>query len=289
MRTVHCRSRSRRSAWGLDTPRSDPGATSPTCQPAARLNFSVGLRHLVTRVTCHRHGSRPVGMAELAMRADLSFEAPAVSLQGTDDVSHRHELKLGGPCDDLPEPSRSPALCEAAIAVSLRLELALRGGRVRCGDRGVRQVAWWRSAAWWSAELRCPSRRCSFGSGGRDPDGVEGDSAVHAVAGRADRHGHLDSRGHLTDRPVTTPAPVHSHRPELQAAGPTDTARAPPHAPTMGARPDAARPGGYPSDHAHPLRPVGRVDRSSRSERGLAQLPQTSTRPESRSGALPSR
>ena len=39
------------------------------------------------------------------MRADLSVEAPAVTLQDTDDVSHLHEFKVGDRCDDLLEPS----------------------------------------------------------------------------------------------------------------------------------------------------------------------------------------
>ena len=41
------------------------------------------------------------------MRADLSVEAPAVTLQDTDDVSHLHEFKVGDRCDDLLEPSHS--------------------------------------------------------------------------------------------------------------------------------------------------------------------------------------
>ena len=65
------------------------------------------LRHLVTRLACHRHRSGPVGMAELTVRADLPVEAPAVSLQSTDDVSHLHEFKVRDRCDDLLEPSHS--------------------------------------------------------------------------------------------------------------------------------------------------------------------------------------
>ncbi|MDA8358441.1 MAG: hypothetical protein M0Z95_19615 [Actinomycetota bacterium] len=41
------------------------------------------------------------------MRAHLSVQAPAVTLQGTDDVSHLHEFKVRDRCDDLLEPSRS--------------------------------------------------------------------------------------------------------------------------------------------------------------------------------------
>ena len=41
------------------------------------------------------------------MRAHLSVQAPAVTLQGTDDVSHLHEFNVRDPCDDLLEPSHS--------------------------------------------------------------------------------------------------------------------------------------------------------------------------------------
>lgn len=41
------------------------------------------------------------------MRAHLSVQAPAVTLQGTDDVSHLHEFKVRDRCDDLLEPSHS--------------------------------------------------------------------------------------------------------------------------------------------------------------------------------------
>ena len=57
------------------------------------------LRHFITRLAGHRHRSRPVGMAELAMRTDLPVEAPAVSLQRTDDVSYLHELRVRERCD----------------------------------------------------------------------------------------------------------------------------------------------------------------------------------------------
>ncbi len=46
-------------------------------------------------------------MAELAMRAGLPVEAPAVTLQSADDVSYLHELKVRDRCDDLLEPSPS--------------------------------------------------------------------------------------------------------------------------------------------------------------------------------------
>ena len=46
-------------------------------------------------------------MAELAMRAGLTVEAPAVTLQSADDLSYVHEFKVGDRCDDLLEPSRS--------------------------------------------------------------------------------------------------------------------------------------------------------------------------------------
>jgi hypothetical protein len=65
------------------------------------------LRHLITRLACHRHRSRPVGMAELAMRAGLPVEAPAVTLQSADHVSYLHEFKVRDRCDDLLEPSPS--------------------------------------------------------------------------------------------------------------------------------------------------------------------------------------
>jgi hypothetical protein len=65
------------------------------------------LRHLVTWLARYRHRSRSVGMAELAMRAGLPVEAPAVTLQSADDVSYFHELKVRDRCDDLLEPSPS--------------------------------------------------------------------------------------------------------------------------------------------------------------------------------------
>ena len=65
------------------------------------------LRHLVTWIACDRHRSRPVGMAELPVRAHLPVEAPALALQCTDDVSHLHELRARERCDDLLEPSPS--------------------------------------------------------------------------------------------------------------------------------------------------------------------------------------
>ena len=65
------------------------------------------LRHLVTRLACHRHRSRPVGMAELAMRAHLSVQAPAVTLQGADDGSYLHAPRVRERCDDLVEQSPS--------------------------------------------------------------------------------------------------------------------------------------------------------------------------------------
>ena len=42
---------------------------------------------------------RPVRMAELAMRANLPVEAPAASLQGTDDVSNLRGLRVRAGCD----------------------------------------------------------------------------------------------------------------------------------------------------------------------------------------------
>jgi len=59
------------------------------------------LRHFITRLACHRHQSGPVGMAELAVRADLPVETPAVSLQSTDDVSNLHAPRVRERCDDL--------------------------------------------------------------------------------------------------------------------------------------------------------------------------------------------
>lgn len=41
------------------------------------------------------------------MRAHLSVQAPAGTLQGTDDVSDLHEFKVRDRCDDLLEPSHS--------------------------------------------------------------------------------------------------------------------------------------------------------------------------------------
>ena len=46
-------------------------------------------------------------MAELAVRADLPIEAPAVTLQGTDDISNFHRPRVRERCDDLVERSTS--------------------------------------------------------------------------------------------------------------------------------------------------------------------------------------
>jgi len=46
-------------------------------------------------------------MAELAVRADLPVETPAVSLQSTDDVSNLHAPRVRERCDDLVEQSPS--------------------------------------------------------------------------------------------------------------------------------------------------------------------------------------
>jgi len=42
-------------------------------------------------------------MTELAVRADLPVESPAVTLQGADDVSYLHAPRVRERCDDLVE------------------------------------------------------------------------------------------------------------------------------------------------------------------------------------------
>lgn len=73
------------------------------------------LRHLITRLACHRHRSRALGMAVLAVRADLPIEAPAVTLQGTDDISNFHGPRVRERCDDLVERSTSQRYAKGRV------------------------------------------------------------------------------------------------------------------------------------------------------------------------------
>lgn len=65
------------------------------------------LRHLGTRIACDGNGPGPVRMTELAVRADLPVETPAVTLQVADDVSYLHAPRVRERCDDLVEQSPS--------------------------------------------------------------------------------------------------------------------------------------------------------------------------------------
>jgi hypothetical protein len=79
-------------SWSITTTYSVTILPSrPACLPPDRPKRT--LRHFITRLARRRHRSRPVGMAELTMRTNLPVEAPAVSFQRADDVSHLHELR----------------------------------------------------------------------------------------------------------------------------------------------------------------------------------------------------
>jgi len=104
------------------------------------------LRHLITRLACHRHRSRAVGMAELAVRANLPIEAPAVTLQGTDDISDFHGPRVRERCDDLVERSTSQRDVQGS-----------RRGTVRRGNSlviGLAPPAGF-EPAWYGLEVRC--------------------------------------------------------------------------------------------------------------------------------------